>query len=402
MLYLAFTRFPGADATALEMADLLLVHGGSPTAEFSDNWENPFTALTGVIGEGEGDQPRHPEGVALAELLISRGASAYDTQALYNTSITRDDIFWLDFLWARSERQEVTRKWREVLEKPKIGGRVPMSTLDYLLGNAVAFGHLRRAEWLLLHGANADGVHAYSARRLREEALVYGRAAMAELLERYGASTPPLVGQVAFQAACMRLDREAAAVVVRDDPDCLRDAGVMISAARQGRVEVVRLLLELGMDVDIADDSGLRGIQAAVMGDAIDVVRLLLEHGADIDSPTKQYDGAMGFAGHFQRHDIAALLAPLSRDVPNLVHLGMRERLAALFAAEPGLVNAPDPHMGRRTLFALPDDDTAAAEMAEFLLAHGADRGVRNKDGLTPAERARQRGLADAAEVLEG
>jgi ankyrin repeat protein len=277
-----------------------------------------------------------------------------------------------------------------------------MKTLDYLLGNAVAYDHLRRADWLIGHGADPDGVHAYSGRRQREEALVHGHVAMAALLERHGAAVAPLEGRTAFKAACMRLDRAEAEAVAGREPACLEDAEIMITAARQGRVAVVGLLLALGMDKDIADGSGLRGIQSAVMGGSIDVVRLLVEAGADIDRPTKQYDGALGFANHFQRSDIVALLAPRSRDIPNLVNLGQRERLAALFAAEPGLVNAPFPHSGLISLFVLPPDDTAAVEMAEFLLAHGADRGVRDAKGRTPAERARERGLVDAAEVLEG
>ncbi len=402
ILYLAFTRYPGAGDTALEMAALLLDQGGSAAARFSDDWENPFTALTGTIGEGEGDQPPHPHAVAMAELLLARGAGAYDTQALYNTSITRDETFWLDFLWERSARQGLLERWSEVLEKPTLGGRVPMSAIDYLLGNAVAYDHRRRAEWLIGHGANADGRHAYSGRRLREEALVHGHVAMAALLERHGAVARPLEGRTAFKAACMRLDREAAAALAAENPACLKDAEIMMTAARQDRVDVVRLLLALGMDKDIADNDGLRGIQSAVLGGSIDVVRLLVEAGADIDSPTKRYDGALGFANHFERHDIIALLAPLSRDIPNMVNLGLRERLAELFAAEPGLVNAPYPGSGLLPLFVLPQDDTAAAEMAEFLLAHGADRTMRSKQGQTPAERARQRGLVDAAEVLEG
>lgn len=402
ILYLAFTRYPGAGETALEMAALLLDQGGSAAAKFNDDWENPFTALTGVIGQGEGDQPPHPQAVAMAEMLIARGARAYDTQALYNTSITRDETFWLDFLWERSARQGLLERWTERPEKPTLGGRVPMSAIDYLLGNAVACDHLRRAEWLIVHGANADGVHAYSGRRQREEALVHGHGAMAALLERHGATAVPLEGRTAFKAACMRLDREAAAALAAEDPACLKDAEIMMTAARQGRVDVVRLLLALGMDKDIAGNDGLRGIQSAVLGGSVAVVRLLAEAGADIDSPTRRYDGALGFANHFERRDIIALLAPLSRDIPNMVNLGLRDRLAALFAAEPGLVNAPYPGSDLLPLFVLPQDDTAAAEMAAFLLAHGADRAVRNKNGKTAAERARERGLIDAAEVLEG
>jgi hypothetical protein len=42
-----------------------------------------------------------------------------------------------------------------------------------------------------------------------------------------------------------------------------------------------------------------------------------------------------------------------------------------------------------------------ALEMAEFLLAHGADAGLRNKSGITPDEAARKRELADAADLMQ-
>ncbi len=54
-----------------------------------------------------------------------------------------------------------------------------------------------------------------------------------------------------------------------------------------------------------------------------------------------------------------------------------------------------------RPLFALPNDEDEAAAMAEFLLAHGADRTCLNGEGFTPAAAARQRGLTDAADLLE-
>jgi ankyrin repeat protein len=217
---------------------------------------------------------------------------------------------------------------------------------------------------------------------------------------KYAAVERPLRGIVAFQAACMRLDRETARAVLLQHPECLQQADPMIIAARGGRVEVVALLLELGMSVDVADDNGMRGIQAAIGSGSIDVVRLLIAHGADIDRPTRYYGGAMGFAGHFGRHDIGELLAPLSRDVHNLTFLSIKDRLLQLFAEQPALVNAVNPRSGATPLFCIPDDEDAAVEMAEFLLARGADTHVRNKDGLTPEELARRRGLMDAAHLM--
>jgi uncharacterized protein len=54
------------------------------------------------------------------------------------------------------------------------------------------------------------------------------------------------------------------------------------------------------------------------------------------------------------------------------------ERLEVLFAEEPALL-------------CLPDDDTSACHLVEFLLAAGAGPAVRDKHGLTPAQIARKR-----------
>jgi ankyrin repeat protein len=293
-------------------------------------------------------------------------------------------------------------KWRET-PNPLMGGDEPTNTLNYLLGNAVANNHVARAEWLLQHGANADGVYPYSKRPLREEALIHGHTAMSELLVRYGATAAALEGQSAFQAACMQLDRDAAQALIARNPDCLRDASPMLIAARQGRSDVVALLLDLGMNVDVADAIEQRGLHNAVAGDAIEVVKLLVAHGADIDRPTTQAGGgALGFAAHFGRHEIAALLAPLSRDIWELIYLGMAGRVRELLAADRKLANAIHPKAGITPLFCLPDDEDQAVDMTALLLTHGADPTFKNKEGQTAEVAARRRGLIDAADLIAG
>jgi uncharacterized protein len=105
------------------------------------------------------------------------------------------------------------------------------------------------------------------------------------------------------------------------------------------------------MDADVADQTQLRGLHAAVTGDSLEVVKLLVSRGADIDRPTSQYDGPMGFASHFGRREIAAFLAPLSRDVHNLTYLGFKDRVGELLAADPSLVNARHFRFGCTPLF---------------------------------------------------
>jgi ankyrin repeat protein len=398
LLYVTYMRLPGAAAQSLDIARALLDRGADPNARWNDGWDNDFTALTGVIALGEGVKPPHERADELAALLIERGADPVDTQAFYNTSIVGDDTHWLEVLWAHSERGGVTYKWRAVTKK--LGGKIPMSPLDFMLSLAVSYNHPRRAQWLLAHGAHADSRQAYSHRSLRDEALVYGNDAMAELLTRHGAPDAPLQGKVAFQVACRRLDRGEARRLAASDPECLRDPELMLTAARERRLDIVQLLLDLGTDVDIEDRSGMRALNQAAGSGAVDIVKLLIERGADVDRPTKHYGGPMGFAAHFGQRATAQVLAPHSRDVHNMVFLGMKERLRDLFAAEPALVNLPHFRSALTPLFMLPAEESAALDMARFLLEHGADVSMRNKDGDRPADVARKRGFAALADVL--
>jgi hypothetical protein len=48
----------------------------------------------------------------------------------------------------------------------------------------------------------------------------------------------------------------------------------------------------------------------------------------------------------------------------------------------------------------LPDDEDSAVELAELLLAHGADATHRDPQGLNAKDRARQRALDRVARVL--
>lgn len=286
------------------------------------------------------------------------------------------------------------------LDAEEAGGAIALPPVDYLLGNAVAYDHRQRAEWLLQHGADANGLAAYTRRPLREEALAYGNVVMASLLERHGAHAAPLSPHVAFQAACLALDHDAARALALQHPQYLRHADPMLIAARNGRADVVALLLGLGMPVDVADSTGLRGLHNAAASGALEVARLLIAKGADIDRPTKHYGGPMGFASHFGQKAMLDYLAPLSRDVNNLVYSGMTQRLTQLFAEDPSLVNAAHFRLGNTPLFALPNDEDAAAAMTAFLLEQGADPAIRNNAGLTPEQSARQRGLIDAADLM--
>ena len=390
---------PAFAQNSLAIAEALLAAGADPRAEFNDGWDNSFTCLTGVIGQGEGVRPTHPRAVEMAELLIAAGVDPFDGQALYNTSIVADSVFWNEILWRHCEARGQLGRWRD-LPNPSIGGNVKLSVLDYLLGNAVSHGHDLRAAWLVERGADPNGINSYSRRPHHAHAQVVGRSAMADHLVRLGATPVVLDGVDGFQAAALNLDRERAADIARRHPEVLTSPHPLMAAAGQGRAEAARLMLDLGVPPDLRAPDGGRALISAAHSGSIEVVRLLIAAGADIDARGTMYNASpLSSAVYFHHQALADFLVPLSRDVASLTRLGQLERLAAVFEERPDLVGTVHPP-GRNLLFFLPDDEDAAAMTARFLIDRGVVPKAADNAGVTPEGEARRRGLDEAADII--
>ncbi|CAN7430092.1 hypothetical protein LJR090_003439 [Bosea sp. LjRoot90] len=395
LVRLAFTRLPNEalSRNGIAIAQLLLDHGADPNALFSDG-TNHFTPLTGIIGGGESNQPSHPQAEALARLLVARGADPLNGQALYNSSLGADDVTWLDLLWSETEKRGEGARWREPVRE------LPAPPLDYLLGNAVP-RQPRRAAWLLAHGARAQAVNAYSKQSLVKQAMLDGRSDLVRLLVDNGASPVELSGQEAFTAAIARGDEAEARRLLDGNPDFRVAPAPLLVAIRQNKPEIAALALHLGVSPDAEMRDGVRALHEAAGSDAIEIVALLVEAGAEIDPIERRYGSTpLGWARHQGASAAQIYLASRSHDIEALCEAGEIERLELLFAKELALANAPA-RSGEPPLFRLPDDDTSACDLVEFLLAAGADPAARNKQELTPAQAARKRGLLDAATLLE-
>ncbi len=400
LTYVAYGRLDPVNAVTI--ARLLLEAGADPNFQFDDGWGTPFKVLTGAIRLGEGARPSHAQAAELVELLIEAGADAYDSQSLYNVSIVGADTRWYDVLWRYAEVKGVLDKWR-VKGEGRLGYQLGVSTLDYLLGNAVGQNHQMRAEWLLGRGADANALHAYTGRPVHALARLSGFGDMAAVLEGHGATPVALSGIDAFRAAVLDHDAVAARALLAAQPDLIRDPATLLAAAEFGNAEAVGLLLDLGAAVQGVDHDGISPLHRAVQSGSLEAIDRLLAAGADIDLRERRWNGTpLTWSQVLGRPHITARLAPLSRDVRGLCWLGLTERLCTVLDSEPARIADGLPGDKNPThLFCLPDEEERAADVVRVLLARGADPAVRNPAGKTAAEVARLRGLDEAADLME-
>ena len=160
LLHLTYSRAPldRSQDEVLEAATVLLDAGADPNAGYL--WcgmSTPFTALTGVFGEGEQGprrQPRHPYDQALAALLLDRGAHPEDQQTLYNRMFRPGDDH-LELLFAHGLGRVEPGPWHRRLGEA-------METQEQMwarqVGWAAEHGFADRLALLGAHGVDVSGV----------------------------------------------------------------------------------------------------------------------------------------------------------------------------------------------------------------------------------------------------
>ena len=407
LLHLCFARFTHAPliGNAVAIGRALLDRGANPN-DFYPAGDVPYTALVGAAGEGEQDSPRQPQSPALFELLLDRGAEPFDAQVLYNTHFSGDVLWWLKLVHARTQEGERGRAWRDpewsMFDMGPYG-----SGARFLLWIAIEKNDVALAGWVLGHGANPSSAPArdprFSKRSIYEDAVREGRGEIAELLLRHGAQPVPLVleREDAFVAACLRLDRSAAAAMLSEHPEYRHSPKAIFAAAKRDNADALALLLELGTPIELEDAQRQRALHVAARHNSLRAARLLVERGAEIDPREKNWNAApIGFAAYHDRQAALDCLSRHSKNVWVLAFRGYLERLREVLAVEPDRAREKNGE-GLTPLWWMPDDEPLAVEIARLLLANGADPAVRSRSGRTAADWAAKRGMNDLARVLE-
>jgi ankyrin repeat protein len=416
LLYAAYSRLDSEAKghSTLEAARLLIEHGADPNAGFL--WEGGylFTALTGVLGLGEDDagrgegplwQPPHRHWALFARLLLEAGADPNDNQGLYNRMQYPNDEH-LKLLFEYGLGKEQGGPWFERFFQDWPGAsaaRSPSDILSYQLRWAISANYFDRVKLLVENGADVNRTSQYpsGARAPYAEAVYGGHQEIAEYLVAKGAKRIAISLSMAdeLSIACYRDDADRIRELVASEPALLDDAeGLLTEVATVGCVNSVRLLVEVGVDVN--GQAGRESpLHCAARAGQLDTVKLLVELGADVHARDKCWNSPpLGFANYKGQQAVVEYLLQFAR-IWEAVEYGGLDRARTLLRENPECVNARD-DAGRTPLHYPFQDTQHGEEMIELLIEHGADVNARDNEGRTPVDQMLQNGRQDLAEVL--
>jgi ankyrin repeat protein len=284
LLYCCYSRLnsPNPRHSTLEVARLLLAHGADPNAGFLWRGNIPaFTALTGAFGGGEAGahNPPHQHRDALVRLLLDSGADPNDGQALYNTSAP---VEVLRLLFANGLGQDKDGQWTK-----RMGDRLsPQEMLQWELWRAARHNQFEKVKFLVEHGVDVNRPTTDRNTTPYQEAVVAGNHELGEYLLQHGGIRIELDEKQRFASACAMGRREQAHAILKENPRFIESLSeeersrIVHSAAASGREEALRLVAELGFDLN-AMILKRTPMHDAAWGNHIGTIKLLIQLGAD-------------------------------------------------------------------------------------------------------------------------
>ncbi|MFH1143526.1 MAG: ankyrin repeat domain-containing protein [Candidatus Eisenbacteria bacterium] len=238
------------------------------------------------------------------------------------------------------------------------------------------------------------------------------RALFVFMLALAALATPAGAGQI--HEAIVAGDLSRVTELIQTDPAVVHERNTnqtqdypLHTAAMHGQVEIARMLLAAGAELEAGDRDNSTPLHDACLNRQTDMVAFLIESGADVNR--HDYNGAYALSFAAAGGDTAVVRMVLGAGAA----LWYRERsgLSLLhFAASRGLEDLAD------TLLAMGEDTnarTASGEtplmwavarnqygMAHKLLSHGAQPRLGNEHGETPLHRAAQSNRLDLGRLL--
>ncbi|MEE3371694.1 MAG: ankyrin repeat domain-containing protein [Planctomycetota bacterium] len=243
-------------------------------------------------------------------------------------------------------------------------------------------------------------------------AALRGSETSVRLLLEYGAD-PNVTNQAGVTAlvwgvhelAKVRLLLEAGAVP--DVQTRLGNTPLIIAAAHASSVDVVRLLLEHGADVHVANRRGTSALRNAVRAGGLETAKVLLSRGARQNAESNGASDLSLAAGRGDQQMVELLLA---HDADPNYDKGRSALTAALLAQKPAIVKRlleAGARLDRRLepggvppVVLSAYSEVGDREIIERMIDKGVDLNVRNEHGETVLTWAKKRGFPQVLELL--
>ncbi len=246
-------------------------------------------------------------------------------------------------------------------------------------------GNVEAVKALLAHGADPNIKEDYRDQTALMWAAAEGHAEVVKLLLAKGAN-----------ANAKSQDRDATPPKLPAGtpvaPVARGGLSALLFAARQGKMDTARALVEGGADINFQDSDGNNALVLAILNTHYELAKMLLDHGANPNVVNKDGRGALYTA--IDQKDVDDSPRPARKEMDKLTAMELIEALVEkganvnqrLTDASPIKKFAQD--QGDRTLAKGATPFMRAARSADlpvmkFLLAHGADAKLANSDGLT-------------------
>lgn len=212
--------------------------------------------------------------------------------------------------------------------------------------------------------------------------------------------------------AIIRRDADAVRRLANEGVDvnraALRGQTALMLAAAERDLPLIRLLVERGADVNARNNRGGTALMYSATAGDVDAVKFLLANAAAADARATNGWTALTLAAARGFEQVAAVLLAQGAD-PNVPDIyGWTPLMRAVQQERPAVVKvllaAKRTDLGARNENGRTALHQAAlggfTHIARMLVEHGADPGIRDRSGYTPAALATANGHAATAKVI--
>lgn len=194
-----------------------------------------------------------------------------------------------------------------------------------------------------------------------------------------------------------------------------KDTGEYFIAVRNGDLISLENQLKNNVDINIKDAHNETGVIIATDRNDIAMVKLFLAYGADVNIASDKIDNTPIMIASVKGYtDIVQLL--IEKSDPDMTILNGYGGTALIPACERGHVdvvrlllektNVKVNHINKPGWTALleavvfSNGGKSQQEIIRLLLAHGANKNIADKKGMTPLEHAKQKGFKELVDIL--